>query len=194
MAIASILEHKLKRRNDLRTVAWDAWEHKNANRHCGVLFQHSNDARRLYSEIETDVREQARSIFGGGNWLRGLAFGVVLELPKFPDDMNNMIRSIDSRSRNGGAWLWTVLAGREEMSAIGIHSWTQGYLTSLFAGVLQDYQSEGYRVTASTKPADGLMKFLLTARRWLHGGFIVDIVQSAQAEDPPPPDDSNANR
>ena len=73
--------------------------------------------------------------------------------------------SIDTRASKKGCWQWTVIAGTESQTAVGIHTWIEGYLSPVYREILKQYESAGWMVGDVKKEKDQLMKFLTSATR-----------------------------
>ena len=159
VSLDHILEAKLRHDPARSSDAWGVWEHKTLNMHRGVLHWRPRDAPAAYGDVTSAVRAKVAECFKR-SWWRGFGFGVVVELDRMPAGIEAADDDIDTRDNRKGTWQWSVLAFREPQVALGIHTWTHGYLTEVYTLLLAHYESQGYRVGGFTKEKDALLRFL----------------------------------
>jgi hypothetical protein len=68
---------------------------------------------------------------------------------------------VDVRENEKGTWQWTLLACPAMKVAVGIHTWTSGYLSPVYQSLANHFKSEGYNVGNFKKEKDKLMAFLV---------------------------------
>ena len=162
MNVEEVLQTKLLMRES-STADCQVWEHKTLNIHRGVLKLRFTDRQSLSGMSDT-VRERVRESFGV-SWWRGFGFGAVVESPNIPDDVATIASCIHTRANSRGTWQWIILACGTAETAIGVHTWAEGYLTPVFLRLLGHYESLGYQVGGFKKEKDQLMRFLTAAAR-----------------------------
>jgi len=162
MNLDDILETRLSRRSDGESSDWCVWEHKTLNIHRGVLQRRVQDKAYEYAQFMEEVRQHVQACFRY-QWWRGFAFGVVIEVSVIPADLPLIEQSIDTRALIKPVWQWNILACQESQLAVGVHTWTEGYLSPLFRQIMERYQDNGYTVGSFKKEKDRLMKFLTSA-------------------------------
>ena len=99
----------LQPRDDIREPGWTFWELRTLNRHrvVGLVTEHRQfkDARDLEAEIRGVVSRHFKCA-----WWRGMAYGVVADVPTIslqPDDLKVLV---DVRENSNGTLQWVVLA------------------------------------------------------------------------------------
>ena len=155
------MRRKLQIRSDLNKTDWTFWELRTLNLHrvVGLLRQ-----RRQIVEVH-DLEGVIRSAVSQNfkrSWWRGLAYGVVAEVPAIPWSPIDLEALIDIRESSKGISQWLVLAANDTRTAVGVHTWMESYLSPVYRDTLQALAAAGYRLTTAIKGKDGLMK-LLTA-------------------------------
>lgn len=141
---------------------WTVWEHKTFNIHRGVLVWTPQRAVARYPEVSDAVRGKIATTFKP-SWWRGFAFGVLAEVPALPLDARDCEMDVDVRDNSKGTWQWVLLACPAAQVAVGIHTWTAGYLSPVYLALAEHYRSLGCNVGSFKKEKDGLMAFLLAA-------------------------------
>jgi hypothetical protein len=159
---AAATERKLRARDDLGEPGWTFWELRNLNMHrvVGLLkaSRRFTDARDLEGEIRGAIARNFKRA-----WWRGLAYGVVVELPRVawsPDDLKPAIDIYENRK---GVLQWLILAEGEARSALGVHTWEEAYLSPVYRKTLDALSVAGWQVARAIKGKDGLLKFLTGA-------------------------------
>lgn len=142
---------------------WRRWEFKNWNRHAGIL-QAVGGAVGTPAAFRDEVREAVAKSFRV-SWLRGLAFGVVVEASGPPPDAAALAEGIDARDNRRGVWQWVVVACPEAKAVSAAHTWMQVRLTPIYEALLAHYQERGLDVSRAVRGKDGLVKFLTTVAR-----------------------------
>ena len=159
---AKILESKLQREPSLSGGAWSVWEHKTWNVHRGVLCWTPEATEIGADELAAAVRQKVEQSFRR-SWWRGLGFGVLTELAAAPDRFKTIDQHIDAMQNSKGTWQWSILAFPEVKAAIGVHTWTAGYLSTVFTDLLEAYKAHGFRSRSFKKEPGKLLQFLLAA-------------------------------
>ena len=156
------LERGLRPRDDIRDPGWTFWELRTLNRHrvVGLVTEHRQfaDAHDLEAEIRSVVARYFKVA-----WWRGMAFGVVADVPAItlrPDDLKVLV---DVRENAKGTLQWVILVAGPARAALGVHTWMEAYLSPAYRGILQALTATGYHVATARKEKDGLMRFLTGA-------------------------------
>ena len=160
MAIDTILNEKLRLRSD-SSEEWLLWEYKTLNMHRGVLHWAPAQPNIEWSELADCIRKKVNASFKQ-SWWRGFALGAVVEVIENPMDVGFVESCVDTRANSKGTWQWLILVCPAEKTAIGMHTWVEGYLSSSYRAILADYESKGYFTGSFKKEKDKLMKFLAT--------------------------------
>ena len=137
----------LQPRDDIREPGWTFWELRTLNQF--------KDARDLEAEIRGAVSRHFKCA-----WWRGMAYGVVADVPMIslqPDDLKVLV---DVREFSKGTLQWVVLAAGDAHAAVGVHTWMETYLSPVYRSILQSLTAAGYRVATAVRQKDGLMRFL----------------------------------
>ena len=69
---------------------------------------------------------------------------------------------VDARSNRRGTWQWIVLDFADAQAALGICTWTEGYLAPIYQDVMTGLATEGYDCLAYRKEPDQVIEALLT--------------------------------
>lgn len=165
MNIDTILQRKLRPRESAPDPAWRVWEHKTLNRHRGVLHWRPAGEAPTFARVADVMRGQAAASFRV-SWWRGFAFGALVELPKVPADVDALKGVIDVRDNPKGTWQWTVVVCPPARTAVGIHTWIEGYLSPVYRGLIDLHREQGFEVGSVRKEKDGLMNFLTSIAAW----------------------------
>jgi hypothetical protein len=152
---------KLRLREDTADSQWQVWELKTLNLHRGVLHWRLGASPGSYAELAAEIRRAVRRYFRV-SWWRGFGFGVLIESPAIPADISAIEEAIDTRASGLGTWQWTVFACEPQQFAVGVHTWTAGYLSPVYRDVISSFESRGWTVGSFKKEKDRLMQFLLT--------------------------------
>ena len=157
-----VLQLKLQHKPTLSNDEWSVWEHKTWNVHRGVLCWRPMLEDLTIDELATTVREKVERSFKR-SWWRGFGFGVLVVLDAKPDAFKIIDQFIDTRENAKGTWQWVILVFPKANVAVGVHTWTAGYLSSVFQGLLNAWEATGFRAESFKKEPDKLMRFLLAA-------------------------------
>jgi hypothetical protein len=160
MSVEEVLQSKLCIRES-SIEECQVWEHKTFNTHRGVLHLRFTESQSLFQMSET-VTQRVSELFRV-SWWRGFGFGAVLESPNIPEDVATIDSYIHTRAKSKATWQWIILTCPTAETAIGVHTWVEGYLTPVFRRLLDHYESLGYQVGSFKKEKDQLMQFLTTA-------------------------------
>lgn len=153
-----IIEQSFPKYNRLDEDHWTLWEHKTINMHRAILHW-SNESNLAYPAISDAIRNKIAEKYKV-SWWRGFGFGVIIDVPTLPADVDTIDDSIDARDNNKGTWQWTILVCQEPKSIIAVHTWIAGFLTPIYEALLERYRIEGYEIGTFKKEKDKLMKFL----------------------------------
>jgi hypothetical protein len=152
-------QRRLGSRADLHERGWAFWELRNLNMHRVVGLLRADQAVTDVKQFDTDIRTVLGRAFKRA-WWRGIAYGVVADVgPLFvsPDDLKILV---DGRENAKGTMQWVVLVDGETHKVVGVHTWIEGYLSSVYRAVLQSLADQGHQVTSVMKEKDGLMRVL----------------------------------
>ena len=156
---AAAAPKRLQRRGDIDEAGWTFWELRNINMHrvVGLLNEPRQFAgpRALEAEIRGAIARNFKR-----SWWRGLAYGVAAQvMPNSwnPDDLKVLV---DIYENSKGVLQWVVLVSSDDLTAIGVHTWEEAYLSFVYRSILGSLTAAGYRVTTAIKGKDGLLKFL----------------------------------
>ena len=149
----------MRPRNDLSEPGWTFWELRSLNIHRVVglagEYRQFADARDLEAEIRGVLTRNFKRA-----WWRGIAYGVVAEVSAIslrPDDLKMLV---DIRENEKGTLQWVILVASHVQTALGVHTWIEGYLSPVYRDILQTLAAKGYQVASVKREKDGLMKFL----------------------------------
>jgi hypothetical protein len=149
----------LRPRDDIREPGWTFWELRTLNRHrvVGLVreYRQFKDAPDLGAEIREVVSRHFKCA-----WWRGMAYGVVADVPTIslePDDLKALV---DVRENPKGTLQWVILAAGDAHAAVGVHTWMETYLSPVYRSILQALTAAAYRVATAVRQKDGLMRFL----------------------------------
>ena len=162
--VDGILEKRLRLRDAPGHGEWRLWEYKSFNMHRGVLHWQPVGDPLSCGELAQAIRQRVKDTYRV-SWWRGMAFGALVEVRDLPEDVTSIDASIDTRSNSQGTWQWLALVCREAKVAIGVHTWTEGYLTPAYRELLAHYESSGYRTGSFKKEKDRLIQFLTAAAK-----------------------------
>jgi hypothetical protein len=160
--ISSLADGRLAERGDLSEPCWRFWERRNLNMH-RLVGLWSLPRTMGATELNTEARAAIGRHFHRA-WWRGLAWGVVVEVPDIALSSEDLKELIDVRENVRGTWQWLVLVSGAKKTVLGAHTWTEGYLSPVYRGLLSRLQERGFQVTSVRREKDGLMKILTAAR------------------------------
>lgn len=164
MTLAEALQTHLRLREDAGDAEWQVWEHKTFNIHRGVLCWRPSRSHLSFAEMTALVRESVKAHYPV-SWWRGFGFGVLIEARALPPDLADIDDAIATRAAEKGTWQWTVFACEPARTCIGVHTWTEGYLSPVYRQLIARYESLGWSVGSFKKEKDHLMQFLTAAAR-----------------------------
>ncbi len=162
MSVDEVLGSKLRQRELGADPRQKIWEHKTLNIHRGVLQWQVTAESPTLAELSASVRDQIAEAFHV-SWWRGFGFGALIEIKSVPKDISTIGSTIDTRTNSKGTWQWTVLTFPETRLVVGTHTWMEGYLSSVYRGLIDHYKGLGFEVGSFAKGQDQLMRFLTTA-------------------------------
>jgi hypothetical protein len=160
--ISSVVDGKLSDRGDLSEPSWRFWERRNLNMHRLVgqwSLPRSLEATELGAEARAAIGRHFRRA-----WWRGLAWGVVVEVPDIALTPADVKELIDVRENTRGTWQWLVLVSPARKTVLASHTWIEGYLSPVYRGLLGQLQERAFQITSVRREKDGLMKVLTAAR------------------------------
>jgi hypothetical protein len=167
--ISSVVDGKLSGRGDLSEPDWRFWERRNLNMH-RLVGQWS-----LPQSLEaTDLGTEARAAIGRHfrrAWWRGLAWGVVVEVPDITLTPSDVKELIDVRENARGTWQWLVFVSPAKKTVLAAHTWIEGYLSPVYRGLLGQLQERAFQIMSVRREKDGLMRVLTAARPALFTEF-----------------------
>jgi hypothetical protein len=162
---ASTAQKKLHLCSDLNEAGWTFWELRTLNRHrvVGLLREHRQfaDASDLGAEIRSAISRNFKRA-----WWRGLAYGVIVELAAISWSPADLKVLVDIYENSKGVLQWVVLVSSDNLTAIGVHTWGEAYLSSVYRDTLQALTEASYHVTMALKGKDGLLNFLTAVSEW----------------------------
>lgn len=149
----------MRPRDDLSEPGWVFWELRNLNIHrvVGLASEYRQFAGAR--DLEAEIRGVLARNFKRA-WWRGIAYGVVAEVSGvslLPDDLKMLI---DIRENRKGTLQWVILVASHVQTALGVHTWVEGYLSPVYRGILQAMAGKGYQVASVKREKDGLMRFI----------------------------------
>ena len=159
-----ILNEKLHLREADGGSQWRLWEYKSINMHRGVLHWRPAQPVASCANLTSAVRQQV-TVSYKRSWWRGFAFGALVEVPELPQDVALIESCIDTRANSKGTWQWMVLVCPPATTAIGVHTWIEGYLAPTYRALLAHYQSLDYCIGDFKKEKDRLLQFLTAVGR-----------------------------
>lgn len=77
-----------------------------------------------------------------------------------PDDLKMLV---DIRENAKGTLQWVVLTAARAQTALGVHTWLEGYLSPVYREILEHLMGQGWEVASAKREKDGLMNFLTGA-------------------------------
>ena len=149
----------MRPRNDLSERGWMFWELRTLNMHRVVALAGEGrqfaDARDLEAEIRRVLTRNFKRA-----WWRGIAYGVVAEVSAISLRTDDLKSLVDIRENEKGTLQWVILVASGARTAVGVHTWIEGYLSPVYRDILQALAAKGYQVASGKREKDGLMKFL----------------------------------
>ena len=99
---------RLQRRSDIGEPGWTFWELRNINMHrvVGLVTEHRQfaDAHDLEAEIRAVVSRCFKCA-----WWRGMAYGVVADVPAISLNLDDLTLLVDSYANAKGTLQWVIL-------------------------------------------------------------------------------------
>jgi hypothetical protein len=152
----------MRSRNDLSEPGWMFWELRTLNMHRVVglagEYRQFADARDLEAEVRGVLTRNFKRA-----WWRGIAYGVVAEVSAISLRTDDLKLLVDIRENEKGTLQWVILVTSHARTAVGVHTWIEGYLSPVYRDILQALATKGYQVASTKREKDGLMKFLTAA-------------------------------
>jgi hypothetical protein len=150
VSVAEVIGARLRPRGHDLGPEWHVWEHKTLNIHRGVLHWQTADACADLTNLPELIRANVKASFRI-SWLRGFAFGVLIESDARPLDRSIIEDWIDIRARLGGTWQWTIYACPPARTVVAVHTWQEGFLSPIYRSLLERYHTMDYLVSSSRK-------------------------------------------
>lgn len=149
----------MRPRSDISEPNWTFWELRNINIHrvVGLAAEYRQFAGA--GDLEQEIRTVLQRNFKCA-WWRGIAYGVVMELSAISLRADDLKLLVDIRNNPKGDLQWVVLVTDDSRTALGVHTWIEGYLSPIYRDMLQVLAAKGYHVASVKREKDGLMKFL----------------------------------
>jgi hypothetical protein len=139
---------------------WQLWEHKTLNMHRGVIHWDATAGGRTLADIRDRVRGLVRGSFRPA-WWRGFGFGAVVSVEHADDSFARAADLVDVRNDRRGTWQWLVLHFPSLRAAVGVCTWTEGYLAPVYRGLLSALRGEGFTCESYQRDMDALMRRLV---------------------------------
>lgn len=146
-------------RSDIGEPNWRFWELRNINIHRVVGLATEYRQFTGASDLEQEIRAVLQRNFKRA-WWRGIAYGVVMELSAISLGADDLKTLVDIRENAKGDLQWVVLVSSDVRTALGVHTWIEGFLSPIYRDVLQALSAGGYHVASIKREKDGLLKFL----------------------------------
>jgi hypothetical protein len=146
-------------RSDISEPGWTFWELRNINIHRVVGFATEYRQFAGASDLGQEIRTVLERNFKRA-WLRGIAYGVVMEVSAISLRADDLKLLVDVRENEKGDLQWVILVATDVQTALGVHTWIEGYLSPVYRDVLQALAAKRYHVASLKREKDGLMKFL----------------------------------
>lgn len=149
----------MRPRSDLLEPGWMFWELRTINIHrvVGLASEYRQFANA--QELGMEIRGVLARNFKRA-WWRGIAYGVVAEVSALslsPDDLKLLV---DVRENPKGDLQWVILVASHARTALGVHTWIEGYLSPVYRNILETLAAKGYQIASVKREKDGLTKFL----------------------------------
>jgi hypothetical protein len=114
--------------------------------------------------VGEQVRRSVQDVFRP-SWWRGFGFGTVLSLREADDSPIHAANLIDVRNNGKGTWQWIILHFESPGAAIGICTWTEGYLAPIYREFLDKRRQAGCFCESHKKEMDAVLKALHSIRK-----------------------------
>ncbi len=149
----------MRPRSDLLEPGWMFWELRTINIHrvVGLASEYRQFANA--QDLGAEIREVLARIFKRA-WWRGIAYGVVAEVSALSLSTDDLKLLVDVRENPKGDLQWVILVASHARTALGVHTWIEGYLSPVYRNILEPLAAKGYRIASVKREKDGLMKFL----------------------------------
>ena len=134
-------------------------EYKTLNRHAAIYWLTIDLVNSSSALSPGQIRNRVTEITKP-NMFRGLAFGVIISAADLPENVDDFFEAIDVRQKERSVWQWTIFRIEEPKIVIGLHTWMQVWLSSVYESYLNNLQSVGFPVERFTRKKGKLMKIL----------------------------------
>ena len=143
---------------------WTLWQHKTLNIHRGIIHWDQTANAATMDKARDEVRHVVQSRFRP-TWLRGFGFGAVITMSEIDDSYKNVADLIDARNNSKGTWQWIVLYLPVPRAALGVCTWTEGYLAPVYQDILARLRKSGHFCESHKKDMDAVLKALSSIRK-----------------------------
>ncbi|MBO0698250.1 MAG: hypothetical protein J2P46_07645 [Zavarzinella sp.] len=140
---------------------WRLWEHKTLNIHRGVIHWDATATDDTLADVREEVRAVVARYFRPA-WWRGFGFGTVVSLGHADESFGRAAELIDVRNNRRGTWQWLALHFPKLREAVGVCTWTEGYLAPVYRDLLEALRGAGFRCQSYQRDMDALVKHLVT--------------------------------
>jgi hypothetical protein len=127
------------------------WQKRTANIFRGVIETQAKSSNPVV--VAQYVRGIVKEEFSPG-FFTTFAFGAVLHFPSSTPSPQDILGYVDTKARLRGTWQWVVVTSEVTSRAYGVHTWTEGYLTPVYADMLEQLEAKGYTCESIIKPPD----------------------------------------
>jgi hypothetical protein len=146
--------------------SWQLWQYKSLNMHRGVIHWDATSITCTLTEIRDQIRTVVRDRFRP-SWWRGFGFGVIVSLNHVDESFKGVADLVDVRNNGKGTWQWIVLHFPASQAALGVCTWTEGFLAPVYRDLLSALRNSGFTCESYQKDMDALMKGLTAIQRKL---------------------------
>ena len=134
------------------TSEWNHWELRNLNLHRVVSHWQPGFVPPDAATADATIRAEIRSRFRP-NYLRGLAFGVVIKTPVLFLDHSVIETLVDATNSSKAVCQWVVLASAKQSQALGVHTWLETRLSPIYRSVLRTLTDAGFVCRSTVRSA-----------------------------------------
>lgn len=148
---------------------WRLWQHKTFNIHRGVVHWDTTSNRAASPSVD-QMRDEVRAVVRDWfrpSWWRGFGFGAIVSLAVADDSLQRVVDLVDVRNDAKGTWQWIVLYFPDCQAAVGVCTWTEGYLAPVYRNLLTAFEANGVTCESHRKDMDAVMKALVTIHKHL---------------------------
>jgi hypothetical protein len=162
--LEALIGRRLKRLPSDLPTSWTLWQRKTLNIHRGIIHLDLRGSAVSLERVRDDVRRTVRDCFRP-SWWRGFGFGTILSLSEADDSLTQVADLIDVRNNGKGTWQWIILHFESPSAAIGVCTWTEGYLAPIYREFLEERRQAGCLCESHKKDMDAVLKALHAIRK-----------------------------